>query len=160
LRTIWRANKKDKKTLSNNRQNTIFGVTADLFLLGMEIFMYTVLHSIVAIEMLITLIAVSYIPFKGMLCLLYGTGIGRYIKKKKLTSKVEQEEQELSVLEEELTEIKERSKYRVNCSTAIDSNEKASTEEVDFEVPIPIINNIYNQTNKVRVLNLSKRRKY
>ena len=56
--------------------------------------------------------------------------------------------------------IKEESKYKVECSTLNESNDKTFTNEFDYDLSLPMTMNKYyapKATNKVRVLKLRKK---
>ncbi len=157
LETLELKLKNSKEALSDNNQNKIFGEIANAGLIVLEVAIFASLHSILSIKMLIAVMAIAYMPFKGLISVICGTRIGRHFKKKKLTADIEKIELDISTLEKELKEIKEKSKYKVEYQTATNSNEETSTKEICHEISMPI-DNISERNNKVRVLSLSKRK--
>lgn len=146
--------RKAREQLAYNKQKTIFAKITNAVLVCILTFLYINLHSILSIEMLIPLLAFSYLPFKIAASFINGTRRGRRILKKKLTIDIEKMELEIPTLEKELSEIKEKSKYKVS---TIDET-KTPIEEICPEVSLPMDSYISGQHNKVRVLSLSKRK--
>lgn len=149
---------KSKEKLSDTKQNMIFGEIANVGLIGAEVFIYAFLHSAIPLELLIPIMAITYVPFKCFVSLMYGTRIGRHIKKKRLTTDIEKMKLELPTLEKELMEIKEKSKYKVNVSIVDETKTEIPVEEIRSEMSLPMDSYISEEHTKVRVLSLSKRR--
>lgn len=148
-----------KENLERNKKNIIYGEIINIVLLALEIGMAIFMSSALVLKDLILLMAATYIPFKLINILMHGTRIERHIKKKKLITKIEEIELELPTLENELANIKEKSKYKIECSTINESNEKTLANEFDYNLSLPMtMNNYYapKVTNKVRVLKLRK----
>lgn len=148
--------KNSKKALSNNKQKMICGEIASVFLIMSEVVLLASCLSAAPIKILIIAMAFYYVIGKLSISTYFGTRIGRYFKKKKLTAAIEKMELDILTLKKELMEIKEKSKYKVEYQTATKSNEKNFTEEICHEVSMPI-DNISKRNNKVRILSLSKR---
>ena len=148
-----------KENLERNKKNIIYGEIINIVLLALEIGMAIFMSSALVLKDLILLMAATYLPFKLINILMHGTRIERHIKKKKLTTKIEEIELELPTLEKELVNIKEQSKYKVECSTINETNDKTFTDEYERYLKLPItINKYYTPkvNNKVRVLKLRK----
>lgn len=141
-----------KNKLSLNKQDIIFGNISSVALITMESALFAFLHSVLPVLILLIVMAISYVPFKAMSVVTFGTRIGRHIKKNKLTTDIKSVELELSTLEKELVNIKENSKYKVLYST-LDEN-KTSVKEKDSEIESYIL----NEKNKVKVLSLMKKK--
>ncbi len=147
------------KKLDQNKFDIIGGEIISTVLIATEIGLAIAFNSVLTLKELILLMTLSYLSVKGLFSFMYGTRIGRYIKKKKLTSEIEKIESEIPELEKELANIKEKSKYKVECSTINESNEKTLANEFDYNLSLPMaMNNYYapKVTNKVRVLKLRK----
>ena len=138
---------------ADNKQKIKEGEITNAFLVVGGIALYVALHSVLPLEMLLLVMGIYYVPLKCVLSLIYGTRIGRYITKKKLTIDIAKLELDVPTLEKELAKIKEKSKFKVDCSTVVESKEKIYPENL-----LSIDSYISEAHNKVRVLSLSKRK--
>ena len=138
-----------KNKLSDNKEKIIYDYITDACLIVLEIILFAFLHSTVPLNILIALIIGCYIIPKMVSSLLFGTRLGKHIQKKKLTTDIEMMELEINTIEKELTEIKEKSKYKVNDSTFDETIYPKISLSMDS----------YNvKQDKVRVLSLSKKK--
>ena len=145
-----------KNKLFLNKQKTIYGNLANIFLIIMEILLLIFLHSIIPLGTLIALVIFSYILFKETLLLTYGTIGKKYKEKNKLIADIEKLELELPKLEKKLKEIKEKSKYKVSVSTVEET--KTNVEKIYSEISLSMDRYTPKKRDMVKVLSLTKKK--
>lgn len=146
-----------EKEQSDNKRNLKINIPVNILLIAMEIIIYLNLPVTYPLTLSISIVAYTYTIFKALASLMYGTIIGNLIKKKRLTSNIEKMELDLSILEKGLKRMKERSNYKVDYSTAIESK-TTSTGEINHELSLPIDSHGSEEVRKVKVLSLLKRK--
>ncbi len=145
-----------KNQLSSTKLDMIGGNVCGIISIAIEIVLFASLHSVLTLGTLITVMAISYINFKGMGLLMFGTRIGRHSKKNKLINDIEKMELELPKLEKELKEIKEKSKYKVSISTVDET--KNSIEKIYPEISLSMDSYIPEKHDMVKILSLTKKK--
>ena len=125
-----------------------------VILVGSEVVAYVLFHSVLPLEGMIGLMAFLYVYIKAMSFPIHGTLTGRYIKKKKLTATINELEKKIPELERELMEMKEITKYKVNCSTSTEKD----INYCNFEHSENIGNSFNKTPTNIKVLSLKRQR--
>ena len=79
------------------------------------------------------------------------------MKKRKLTSTIEEIETNIPKLKKELQSMKEKTKYKINYSTLTETESKTSVVDAYQELSVYMEHNINEETAKVKVLSLRKK---
>ena len=146
-----------KNKLSDNKRNMIFGEITTAFILCGELVLFFIFNPVISIETLIAVMSIFYLTTKSLNLGTYGTRIGRYMKKRKLTSTIEEIETNIPKLEKELQSMKEKTKYKINYSTLTETESKTSVVDAYQELSVYMEHNINEETAKVKVLSLRKK---
>ena len=110
---------KCKSSLSLIKQNKVGGNVGDVALILAAIVTFVFLNSTFSLPESIFLTGLEYIPFKGLVTLMFGTRFKRNKQEKILTDTIKRLEIDIPTLEKELEKIKEESKYNDKTSTII-----------------------------------------
>lgn len=95
------------KYLKENKSKNIWGIFSDILLIVVEIALYIGTPKV----SLPVLMPLAGIIFKGISIISDGTIIGRYITKKKYSKIIPELKENISKLQSELSEMKEKTKY-------------------------------------------------
>lgn len=148
----------EKKELSTNKMNMIFGEIMNGIVIGGEIVLYYFLHSTLPTSILLFLMSLIYIITKGITLIEYGTRIGRITKKKKLNASIEELESKIPELEKELCEMKQKTNYKINYQEHCESKTISQVNEAYQCLSAYMEHNINEEPTQVKVLRLSRKK--
>lgn len=148
----------EKKELSTNKKNIIFGEIMNGLIIGGEIALYYFLHSTLPTSILLFLMSLVYTITKGLSLIEYGTRIGRITKRKKLKTSIESLEREIPESEKELCEMKQKTNYKINYQEHSESNTISQVNEAYQCLSAYMEHNINEEPSQVKVLRLSRKK--
>lgn len=146
-----------KERLSSNKLNIIIGEILNTAIIGEEIALYVVLNSILPTAALITVMALFYIFAKGISLAIAGSRIGRYIERKKLNATIKDLDEKIPKLEKTLKDMKEKTKYNVECTTINESKSASHISSTYRDLTVHMQDNTNEGPKKVKVLSLIKK---
>ena len=146
-----------KKELSSNKIDTIFGEILNTLIVAGEIVLYVALNSTLSTAALIIVMALFYIPTKGMTLELEGSRIGRYIKRKKLNATIRDLDEKIPQLEKTLTDMKAKTKYNVECATINESKLASHISNAYRDLSVYMQSYVNEEPKEVKVLSLTRK---
>ena len=146
-----------KKELSSNKIDTIFGEILNTVIVAGEIVLYVGLNSTLPTATLITVMALFYIPTKGMNLVSEGSRIGRYIKRKKLNATIRDLDEKIPQLEKTLTDMKAKTKYNVECATINESKSASHISNAYRDLSVYMQSYVNEEPKEVKVLSLTRK---
>ena len=147
-----------KKELSSNKSDTIFGEILNTLIVAGEIVLYVGLNSTLPTAALITVMALFYIPTKGMNLVSEGSRIGRYIKRKKLNATIRDLDEKIPQLEKTLTDMKAKTKYNVEYATIDESKSASHISNAYRDLFVYMQSYVNEEPKEVKVLSLTRKK--
>lgn len=90
LEFLYKILKEKGNKIKEIKKDTLYGEVFNMGIIACEIFLFLALKSIISFNALIAAMAIIYIPFKSASLIIYGSRVGRYIRKQRLNKAIDE----------------------------------------------------------------------